>query len=458
MQSFSFVHQTGAIIGVTIGGAFFIFIIILSILFACKRHRSNRSNSSSLEDILAASRRDTSWHPPLETDDDDHYLAAYRRPTPPKYTKTSSSQGPRGPFDDPLPINGGRSGSAESARHNGALLDFGGQPSVPQTLSHGSTQSRGPLLFHSYSSNDSHGNPKPLWSPTEPLNINKHKSSQKLSPTVDSHVSTIGKRSASSLGFGGSMSSNGHFGPGSSGETLLPRGSSNRSTSIPEPPKPIHKLSGRRHYSTPPTAFVGSNSSSFDRDTQRIQQRQREERDQEDRANKSISQVILARIRASRRSSNSSVKAYSQCTTLDSDGSSPSRASSYMYSPSLLNPPISISMTVPHPRGVTRSNYTFSSQHFVPLREDVTASPPRGVVRWPDVGTLPSPPPLPSAPSPVPTDSSSMVEGLLHPRLGMALGSSQQASATSLRDHEDYTRPINGVCVFVYVFILGLTN
>ena len=67
-----------------------------------------------------------------------------------------------------------------------------------------------------------------------------------------------------------------------------------------------------------------------------------------------------------------------------------------------------------------------------------------------NVGTLPPPPPpLPSAPSPVPTDSSSMVEGLLHPRLGMALGSSQQASATSLRDHEDYTRPINGVCVFV---------
>ena len=186
------------------------------------------------------------------------------------------------------------------------------------------------------------------------------------------------------------MSSNGHLGPGSSGDTLLPRGSSNRSTSIPEPPKPIHKLSGRRHYSTPPTAFVGGNSSSFERDAQRIQQQQREERDQEDRTNKSISQVILARIRASRRSSNSSVKAYSQCTTLDSDGSTPSRASSYMYSPSLLNPPISISMTVPHPRGVTRSSYIFSSQYFVPLREDVTASS-RGVVRcWYITTTTPT--------------------------------------------------------------------
>ena len=451
MQS-SFVHQTGAIIGVTIGGAFFVFIIILSILFVCKR-RSNRSNNSSLEDILAASRRDTSWHPPLETDDDENYLA-YRRPTPPKYTKTSSGQVPRGPFDDPLPTNSGRSGSAESARANGALVNFGGQPPVPQTLSYGSIQPRSPLP--NYSSNDNHGNSRPLWGPTEPLNINKHKSSQKLSPTVDSHMSVTGRRSASSLGFGGSMSSNGHLGPGSSGEALLPRGSSNRSTSIPEPPKPIHMLSGRRHYSTPPTAFVGDNSSSFERDTQRVQQQQREEREQEDRANKSISQIILARIRASRRSSNGSIKAYSQCTTLDSERSTPSRTSSNMYSPSLLNPPISISMTVPHPHGVTRSSYTFSSQHFVPLREDVTASS-RGVVRWPDVGTLPSAPPLHSAPSPVPTDSSSMVEGLLHPRLGMGLGSSQQASATSLRDHEDYTRPINGVCDYIYFFGLADT-
>jgi hypothetical protein len=451
----SFANQTGAIIGVTIGGAFFLFLVILSIFFACRRHRSNSSYNSSMEDILATttSRRDTSWRPPLEADDDEHYLAAYGRSTSPNYPKTSGSQGERGPFDDHLSNEGGGSGSAESADANGALLDFGSQPPVAQTL-HGSTHSsRGPLLIPNYSSNDSHGNSRPWWwENTEPLNINKRNSFPKQPLTVDSHVSAIGRRSASSLGLGGSSSSNnGHLGPGSSGETLLPRG--NRSTFIPEQPKPIHKLSGRRHYSTPPTAFVGRNSSleyGTERIQQQQQQQQQEERNQQDRTNKSLSQVILARIRASRRTSNAStVKAYSQCTTLESEGSVPSRTSSYMYSPSLLNPPISMSQTVvPLPRGVTtRSSYTFPSQHILPpLRRDTS----RALLRWPDV-TLP--PPSPAA-SPVPTDTSSMVEGLLHPRLGMALGSSQQASAASLRDHEDYTRPINGVCFFLLFFFL----
>ena len=396
-----------------------------------------------MENILVASRRDTSWHPPLEADDDEHYLAAYGRSTSSNYPKPSGSQGERRPFDDLLSINVSRSGSAKSVDANGALVDFGSRPPVAQTL-YGSSHPRGPLLFPSYSSNDSHGSSRPWWGNTEPLNINKRNSPQKPSFTADSHVSAIGRRSASSLGFGGSSSSHGHLGPGSSGEALLPRG--NRSTSIPEPPRPIHKLSGRRHYSTPPTAFVARNSSLED-GTQRIQQHQ-EERNQEDRTNKSLSQVILARIRASRRSSNAStVKAYSQCTTLESEESAPSRTSSYMYSPSLLNPPISMSQT---PRGVTRSSYTFPSQHLPPLLQDTSS---RGLLRWPGV-TLPPP-----SPSPVPTDTSSMVEGLLHPRLGMALGSSQQASVTSLRDHEDYTRPINGVCFFLLLlFNLGLTD
>ena len=55
-----------------------------------------------------------------------------------------------------------------------------------------------------------------------------------------------------------------------------------------------------RHYSTPPAAFVGRNSS-LEYGTQRIQQYRQEEKDQQDRANKSISQIILARLRASRR-------------------------------------------------------------------------------------------------------------------------------------------------------------
>ena len=56
-----------------------------------------------------------------------------------------------------LSIEGGRSGSADA---KGALMDFGSQPPVAQTL-YGATHSRGPLLFPSYSFNDSHGNSRP---------------------------------------------------------------------------------------------------------------------------------------------------------------------------------------------------------------------------------------------------------------------------------------------------------
>ena len=133
------------------------------------------------------------------------------------------------------------------------------------------------------------------------------------------------------------------------------------------------------------------------------------------------------------------MKAYSHCTTLESEESTPSWTSSYMYSP------------VPRPRGVARSSYNFmsisssSSEYF-----QSTCSLARCYI-------LPPPP----APSPVPTDTSSMMEGLLHPRLGMALGSSQQASATSPRDHEDCIRPINRGFFFAdkliccwYVFLI----
>lgn len=60
---------------------------------------------------------------------------------------------------------------------------------------------------------------------------------------------------------------------------------------------------------------------------------------------------------------------------------------------------------------------------------------------------MPSPlwPPVTLPPSPALTANSSMIEGLLHPRLGMALADSHQASLASLRDNEDYTRPINGL-------------
>lgn len=48
-------------------------------------------------------------------------------------------------------------------------------------------------------------------------------------------------------------------------------------------------------------------------------------------------------------------------------------------------------------------------------------------------------------PSPVLTANSSMIEGLLDPHLGMALGEAMQSSSASLKDNVDYSRPISGV-------------
>ena len=110
-----------------------------------------------------------------------------------------------------------------------------------------------------------------------------------------------------------------------------------------------------------------------------------------------------------------------------------------MYSPSLINLPIKLFL---FPVVLLEAVIIFPLAVNISFLF-VTSTILLGLLRWPDV-TL-----FPPAPSPVPTDTSSMVEGLLHPRLGMALGSSQEASATSIRDHEDYTRPINGVCFFL---------
>jgi len=360
------------------------------------------------------------------------------------YPKTPGSQGhdDAGFFGDHILVEDGGSGSAD-ANAFGALpmqTAFGGRPRMPsvgQTL-HGPTNPMGPLAFPSYSYNGNHGISRP-WSSTEPLNINKRINSQRPPPTVDSHNSAVESRSASSIGSGGGSFPNGYHDPGSSGEALLSRGNTGR-TSITEP-KPILRLDGRGRCSSPPTAFVSRRDSGLEYGTKRIQQHQ-EEQKQQDRADKSISQIILARLRASR--TPSTVKAYSQCTTLTSEESAPSRAPSYVYSPSLSNPHISLPQTL-LPRGVTGGSYATPNQR--PHHRQGVGDTSEGLL-WHGAT-------LPHAPSPAPTDTSSMVEGLLHPRLGMVLAQSQQASATSLRDHEDYTRPINGVSLFFTLSFFG---
>ena len=72
---------------------------------------------------------------------------------------------------------------------------------------------------------------------------------------------------------------------------------------------------------------------------------------QEEEINGIMQKLFWHHMHASRRSSNAStVKEYSQCTSLKSQ-LHPEHCLC-MYSPSLLNSPISMSQTVPLPRGV----------------------------------------------------------------------------------------------------------
>jgi len=381
-QHAEFTHQPGAIIGIAIGGTLLLLLIILLLFLACRQ----RSNGSYNSPIFAVSRN-SSWHSPLEGDDDD-YLPSYGPGTHQGHDDGRF-------FGDHLSVED--NDSAESAGVNGEPLmtAFGGQPPsppLPQVLRH----SRHPSISPDYPPDN--GNLRPWWANTEPLNATKR---------VDPHVSARGT---------GDDSSNEHYDFESSAETPLLGGKTRRKYSITEP-RPVHTLSGRKHYSTSPTGFASGRDSSLEFATQRIQEHQ-EKQTRQDRADQTISQIILARLR--RLSTATTVKSSSQYTTNKSEESLDSSRPQHVYSPSLLNPPIIVPAFY---QGLTGSP------------PDIRINP-HPLHKRPSV-TLPRVSPLPS--------TSSMIEGLLHPRLGMALAHSQQASYTSLRDHEDYTRPINGL-------------
>lgn len=196
-------------------------------------------------------------------------------------------------------------------------------------------------------------------------------------------------------------------------------------------PRPMGSKESRRHSSTPPSAFMSMRQPLFD------YERQRQPPEQSDRMSV---KSFISRLRNGRRASTQSMLTVRGPSLSQSrEGEAPSPSSVAVFSPSLLNPPVTI--IPPHPvltfpRGVTGNSYN-------PLVSQTGEGPQDGPsgssILWPPA-TLP--------PSPSPTDNSSMAEGLLHPRLSLSHGQSHQASLTSLRDHEDYTRPINGVSLF----------
>lgn len=229
-------------------------------------------------------------------------------------------------------------------------------------------------------------------------------------------------RSAVSLGPSGS-SSGGHGSSSGEGSRAKPH------TRVSFPgPRPIPPSNdGRRHSSVPPTAFMGVREPAFDHERQH----------HPEQSDKGSVRSFLTRLRNGRRTSLQSLATVRGDRTRGSKESLMSPEPSNLYSPSLLNPPVTLSPSpaiLRFPRGVTGHSY-------IPLPPEMfdryTSAASSGL--WPPVT-------LPPSPSPVPTDNSSMVEGLLHPRLGTGMDHLQQASTASLGDHEDYMRPINGVC------------
>ena len=309
-----------------------------------------------MEDILAVSRN-TSWRPPLEENDD--YQALHEVSMSSNYPGTPANQG-HGEGGDDL-IN-----------------------------------SRDPSISSLRSSHDGYyGSSRPWWFPAQRPSSGQRNNPQQSPPIVDLHVSAIGSRSVSSSVLGGSSSSyNDHI----LGETPLP-------TSIP----PIHRPSGRSHYST---SLTPSRDSSL-----RIQK----EQEKHDRFNNRISQAIMARLRASQRpgATTAPVRAYSHCTTI---GSEVSRAPSY--------PIISMSQTQ---TDVMRNSYT----PRIAYRQGVDDPSER---LWPSLM-------LPPTPTPSPTHTLRMVEGLLDP----VTIRSPQASTASFQDRNDYSRRFNGCVCFPYL-------
>ena len=254
---------------------------------------------------------------------------------------------------------------------------------------YGASMSPDPSISLPHSSHD--GSLRPWWFPA---NSDQRTNPQRLPPTVDSHISAAGSRSASSsvLGGGGSSSNVRHM----PGETPLP-------ISIPLTYRP----SRRSDYFTLPTP---SRDSSI-----QIQ----EEQEKHDRSNNRISHAIMARLRASRRpSATTPIRAYSHSTAI---GSEVSQAPSY---------PI---ISMPQTDDILGSSYT---PHVY------------GERLWPSVT-------LPPTPSPAPTHSPRMVEGLLDP----VTIRSPQASTASFQDRNDYSRRFNGcVCFLFQKIFLGDLN
>jgi hypothetical protein len=354
-----------------------------------------------MENILALAR-EVSLRRPVDGEDDDSVIGGYGgshspfpnrplgRPSP-----SREGSGGFGGAGDQLLAEGGRHGSAESSNPGMAPplhAAFGGQPYIP---GYGQTTHHRPV-----------GQPDPNFSRYASVGgQDSPQTSRGINPRTyyersggQNHPSSGGSRSAISLTLAGS-SSGGHGSSSGESSRAKPHTRVSPGGSRPIPPS----IDAHRHSSTPPAAFMGGvREPSFDHERQQ----------QPEQSDKASAKSFLSRLRNSRRTSLQSLATVRGGRAHATQGSMESLMSpepSNLYSPSLLNPPV----TIPPSRAILRFPRGAPGNSYAPLppemSERYTSGPSSGM--WPPV-TLPTPP------SPVPTDDSSMVEGLLHPRLG----------------------------------------
>ncbi|TFK33954.1 hypothetical protein BDQ12DRAFT_669777 [Crucibulum laeve] len=464
----AFAHNTGAIIGVSLGGALALILVVIGVFFGCRRYKGHgRPHNGSNENFLARGHPAV-WRPPLDEDDDIDYDPYYDHNSSgasPSNAPPAHSVGHSGEGDFLDGSSNGGHGSASgtgSAGHRGVSASFaggsgsvesggpppspvrsssfGGQPYMPgfgQTMDMASTAVPATMAAN-YSmpleQRRRSNVPDPgLWLGGRDISSIYGNTAPPTDLSSHGHGSTyesaISLGPGSSSGHGATSSSSGHGAVQAvsrgSASPASGSGSGSGSGSRSNP-----HGSSTRHSNTPPTSFpLPQQNTGSDRP------------DSERRSVRSF----LGRLSPRSRGSVPEFVMHNPSTAGHSSAESilpiASRRQSYAtppvgYTPSsLLNPlptppqlPSSSSPTSPFltPAEIAHAN----EQHYSP-----TASVQH---LWP-------PATLPPLPSPALTQSSVVAEGLLDPQLGRALSQDEQASMTSLRDNVDYTRPIHGL-------------
>ncbi|KAF9524340.1 hypothetical protein CPB83DRAFT_897973 [Crepidotus variabilis] len=373
-----------AIIGIALSVAILIIAFVIVVFFTCRRLRSRQAHTSSTENILPTTQW-ANWRSPLE-EDDGSYLE--RHP--------SAEGTERHP--DMTSVNYVNGGSQE----HGHTSDEGAYNYSPEIIT-GPGETAYPFVVV-----DTRPDLTPYLSST---GRNDSGSSTSGTPPVPAH---------------------------SSHDDPKPNGTSDQST----PSLTLHGSSSAGHEVTSASAAARTSKETTRRSFSKSRPVSLQNRDvlhqsmsqlnQENSDGFSIGSFI-SRLRKGQRGSALSDDTFKSLVI------PPSPNNVATFSPSLLNPPFVVPIQSPSYFPPTYSQHAQSSPHDilgVPRSETSLRPLTTPVTRFSASFANETPP------SPALTDKSSLPDGLLHPRLTVALNNMQQASTASLRDHVDYTRPL----------------